>query len=342
MASAAFPRRTIALALACALLATTARAEAPASSTNGAGLRIAWPRSGRVRVPLRWFHDQVIVEARVGGRAVRAILDSAASVAVIDEAAPLAATMRVTGGRERAAGSTAPIDVRLGEIDGITLGGVALDGVAAARVPMPQLAALAPERPELLLGLPLFLAAAVRIDLDRKEVILAPSGTPLSAAGASAIPIALDHARIVVPIDLEGMAARMQLDTGSDAGLLLYAPWARAHGLPGQRPTTERRGHFGAGSRETVEIELHLSQAALGPIVARDVPAKIVDPPVAGDLAGLLGNGLIGACRAFTLDASAGRLYLDPPCRVRVRRERDSHASDAGPARRRGKSPPAR
>ena len=279
-------------------------------------VRRTWPANGRARVPFELIHNAILLEARVDGRPVRALLDSGAGMSVVDATMPLGEgftpAIFVDG-----AGSTAKVRLGVGALGRVEFGGLTVENLPAANVPMAGLASFGARRPELILGLSFVQAAAVRIDFANQEIVLAQSGAGLQAADAVAIDLAVLGGELIVPVKIEDTDAFMKLDTGNDGGFDLFAPWARAHDLPGTRATVTTRGLFGAGTQLTSNQRFRLARASFGPITLTNTLTTVLDPPIVGSLAGLLGNAVLAGCRAVTVDARARLVYLDPPCRPR-------------------------
>lgn len=275
--------------------------------------RLRWPASGRVRLPLSFIRRSLIVRAKASGRELDALLDSGASITVVDATTPAVSLLKA-GAEIAGAGSTQAIRASIGEMAGIGVGDLVVGSVPAASVPIPALDAMGKRRPEVILGYTFFAAGVVRIDFAKSEIVLAKPGTQLAAANARAVPLRVASGKLLVQGMVEGHAAWFELDTGNSGGLDLYRKWGDAHGLPGSRPTTKVLGRFGAGGGHTTAQFFRLKSASLGPI---DFSGSLVhdgDPPDTGIVAGLAGNTLFAKCDAVVIDHDARKLLIEGAC----------------------------
>ncbi|WP_437764710.1 aspartyl protease family protein [Sorangium sp. So ce281] len=276
-------------------------------------LEIAWPASGVVRVPMKHYLGEVSFRAKIGGRETWAMLDSGASLTVVDATtqagATFVSTMEVSG-----TGSTQKIRVGLGELPSLDVGGLALRRVPTVSVPIPMLEAFGNRRPEVILGYSFFLASVVRVDYAKEELVFARSTKGLVDPGATSIPFRIEEDRWVTDVLLDGTPAPVQIDTGNSKGISLVKRWAGAHGFPGTRPALAASGRSGAGVDATSSTLFRLASAKLGPITLEDRVVSIDDPPGTGHIAGLLGNDMLARCGAVVFDVATRTMHLVPPC----------------------------
>jgi hypothetical protein len=275
--------------------------------------RIRWPSSGRVRLPLAFVRRSVIVRAKASGRELDAILDSGASITVVD-ATTQAVSLFKPAAEIMGSSATQAVKAGIGELSAIGIGDLVVTNVPAASVPIPALDALGKRRPELILGYTFFAAGVVRIDYARSEVVLAKPGTALASANARSVPIRIAGGKLLVQANIEGQTAWFELDTGNNGALDPYRKWADSKGIPGARPVTKALGRFGAGSGHTTAHFYRLKAASLGPI---DLAGGLVhdgDPPDIGIVAGLAGNALFARCDAIVIDHDARKLFFEGAC----------------------------
>lgn len=278
---------------------------------------IAWPASGRARVPLTFMRRSLFVRASTGGRDVDALLDSGASITVVDATTPAGQAFVPAFGLEGAS-STQKIKVGVGTLPSIALGALTASDVPVASVPIPALDAMGKRRPELILGYSFFASSVVRIDYKKAEIVLAPPGTALHARAARTIPLRVAGGKLLAQATIEGKAAWFEIDTGDTGALDLYKKWEIANGLPGDRPMVAATGRFGAGSQETTARFFRLKTASLGPIAVDGALVHDGDPPDPGEVAGLAGNGLFARCDAVVIDHHARTLYVEGKCDRRL------------------------
>lgn len=270
-----------------------------------------WPAKGVVRVPFTYFRGQLVVRAKVGGRDVWALLDSAAGITAIDATMPAAESFKPSLELE-GAGSTQKVRLGLGELAAIDLGELHAEAVPAASVPIPALEGFGAKRPELILGYSFFASAAVRIDFKKREIVF--SKTPIVANGARSLPVRVVEGKLVGDASVEGKNALFLLDTGCSGGLELYEKWAFSHGIPGERRSVVLKGRFGAGNAETTSTYVRLRTAALGPIGFDGAVTSISSAPDPGIVAGLAGNQLYARCDAVVFDHDGRKLWFEGSC----------------------------
>lgn len=279
---------------------------------------VTWPASGKVEIPFTFARRSILVQATLGGataggREVRALFDSGASITVLDETTP-AGEAFVPALALEGASSTQRIRVGVGTVASLAIGDLALSNLPVASVPIPALDAMGKDRPEAILGYSIFASSVVRIDYARSKVVLAKPGTALAAKSARSAPLRVAHGKMLVEAMVEDESAWFELDTGDTGALDLYRRWETAHGLPGARATAEVTGRFGAGTEETGARFFRLKHASLGPISLRSALVHDGDPPDSGDVAGLAGNSALARCDAIVIDHHARTLSFEGAC----------------------------
>lgn len=278
-------------------------------------LRFTWPKEDPVLVPSSFFLEEVLLQAKVGGRAFWGLVDSGASVAVIDSSSPLAGLFQPAVNRDRST-TAAPHSFPFGEINAVVdLGGLAVEHLPAAAVPMPALDQFGERRPETTIGYPLFFSMPVRIDYARKELLLAKNGQGLHSKNAVPIPLQYLGGSVVAEARIDGVSGWFVLDSGDSETLDLFQDWAEAHGFPGSRPvyTIGQQAEVGEGKSD--EQRMRPATFEFGPI-------RITEPLVAiaaarspsERIAGQIGNGVLARCAAIVFDIEHRTLWLEPPC----------------------------
>jgi len=274
---------------------------------------IAWPPSGRVRVPMEFFMNEVLLTTRVGGRDVRAFLDSGAGITVIDATTKLGASFKPKGEQEGAS-ATQKIMLGFGELPTVSVGELSFSHLPVASVPIPALDDAGEKRPEIILGYSLFEAMAIRVDYAKREVIFAKDGKGLANASATAIPMRHIDGKLVVDAKFESHDARYVIDTGNTGGFDLYMRYATKNSVLEKRPTASLTGKFSAGTEETTQIVFRHQTVTFGPITSTGGLTRVDDPPSTSDVAGLLGNAALARCPAIVFDFVRRTFYLEGPC----------------------------
>jgi hypothetical protein len=278
-------------------------------------IAFSWPTKDPVEIPAAFFLDEILLHARVGGRAFWALMDSGANLHVVDAGSPLATAFRPAATADGA--TPAPrAQFTLGELPGdVELGEVVVRHFPAAAVPLPSFDEFGARRPELLLGHPLFLGTAIRIDYARQEVLVSRDAATLRSTAAIAVPLKILDQIVVAEGRIDGTVGWFVLDSGDTEALDLFRDWAAAHGFPGSRPSYafQQQAEVGGGFAE--ERRMRPATFELGPI-------RLVEPLVALDsvgspssrIAGQVGNGVLARCAAVVFDVAHRTLWLEPPC----------------------------
>ncbi len=280
-------------------------------------LTIAWPATGRAKIPLSFVRRSLLVRASLGGRELDALLDSGASITVVDATTPAGLTF-VPAFKVEGASATQKIKVGVGALPSIALGALTASDVPTASVPIPALDAMGKRRPEVILGYSFFASSVVRVDYKRSEIVFAPPRTALHAPDARSVPLRVAGGKLLAEATVEGKPAWFEIDTGNTGALDLYRRWESAHAIPGDRPMISVTGRFGAGTKETAARFFRLKSASLGPITLEGALVHDGDPPDPGDIAGLAGNSLFARCDAIVIDHHARKLYFEGACDRRV------------------------
>jgi PDZ domain/Aspartyl protease len=275
-------------------------------------LRIEWP-TDLVRVPMRYHLGGVSLRVALDGKPAWALLDSGAGLTALDATMPagraLRPTLQVTG-----AGAAQSVRMGFGEVDSLAVGALTLRHLPVLSAPVPALAAFGERRPEVFVGLPLFLAAAVRVDYANGEIVLARSASGLVGPGATSLSLRLLGGRLAVDASVEGTPGTFVVDTGSSGGVTFYKPWLDERSLLGDRPSLVERGQLGIGDDESAWALVRVRRFDLGPVRHDDRLATVLIPPATGRLAGVVGNGVLARCAAVVFDVARRALWLEPPC----------------------------
>jgi len=277
-------------------------------------LAFSWPKDTPVRVPSTFFLNEVLLHARVGERMFWGLVDSGATLNVIDSGSPLASVFHPA-----AMESSTPdqfSQFTLGEIrEAVELGDLVVKHLPVAAVPMPSFDDFGERRPEMLIGYPIFLGTAVRIDHARKEVLLAKEAGSIHSKEAIAIPLKVLGQVVVAEARIDGVTGWFVLDSGYSEALDLFKDWAAVHGFPGARPSYSFRQKGEFGDSQTDEKRMRPATFELGPIRLAEplVAIESVNSP-SDRIAGQLGYALFARCTAVVFDMANRNLWLEPPC----------------------------
>jgi predicted aspartyl protease len=295
----------------CALLSRGSGAECLSPPPDRFALR--WPKSGAVRVPMRFDSSELQLRALVDGRERWALLDTGAAITVIDSTAPLGPTFKpvleIGGGA-----GTQTIRLGMGELASAKIGDLVAENLPAAAIPIPAFADFGNRRPEIVLGFSFFLSAAVKVDYAHQELTFAPSANALRSPRAVPLPVALLGGQIVAEAIVDGVSGAFVIDTGAGLTLGLAEAWARAHGFPGERRTTSLHGITDASTQESTNTILRIHDLEVGPIRTGSRIAGILSLPGHGRIAGLIGNLAFARCQAVVFDLPHRTMWFEPPC----------------------------
>jgi hypothetical protein len=278
-------------------------------------LRFSWPAASPVRVPMRFYQEELSLSASVGGREHWALLDSGAALTALDVTTPLGNAFRPALQVETG-GSDQGFSGGLGALaEPVALGGLLAEHLPALGVPIPLLESFGERRPEIILGFSFFIEATIRVDYQGGELALAKSGEALHSPRAVGVPMKLLGSILAVEASVDGVSGLFQLDTGAGLAVSLDRRWAEPRGFPGARPTLRFRARGGAGEKETEQVAMRAGSLELGPIRVDRPLAKLHSPPFSsGAIAGVLGNEVFARCAAVVFDVARRTLWLEPPC----------------------------
>ena len=278
-------------------------------------LAFSWPKESPVRVPAAFFFNEVFLHAKLGDRMFWGLVDSGATLNVVDKESWLAGAFQPPLAAERSKPDQ-PSQFAFGELGGsVELGDLIVQHFPAAAVSMPSFDEFGQRRPEILFGYPLFLGTAVRIDYARQEVLLSPEASSLHAESAIAIPLKVLGQIVAAEATIDDVAGLFVLDSGDSECLDLFSDWAANHHFPGPRPAYAFRQHAEFGDSQANEKRMRPTSFDLGPIHLKE-PLVAIDsvPSPSNRIAGQVGNGVLARCAAVVFDIPKRTLWFEPPC----------------------------
>lgn len=207
--------------------------------------------------------------------------------------------------------------VRFATLDRLGLGGLELRDVPVAVTDLSPglLARDGRPGPSGLLGLPLFDAYAVTVDVPAGTLTLSPPGGPVPD-GAILLPLVPGEIP-VVELLVDGQPVRLLIDTGAvSSDVALFEDAAERLGLP-ERYGEGRRTRVLSAGGETEMAKLTVDEVRVGPQRLPKVEVDVAPRPgfwsrwIDAGWDGVVGLGLLAQYR-FTLDIPTGRLVLVP------------------------------
>lgn len=288
--------------LACASLGPGAPVAPDCLSPPPSPLGISWPALGpkRARVPMNDGLDIVILRPRVGGKEVVGLLDPTEGlVGVVDDAGPQRAAFTST--------SHVVVGDLAFDIGTITtaLGGLVVNGAPALLRELGAQDQLGSARPALVVGAPLSIPFAVRVDHKKQEVVFAPSGESIAAKAAVHIPLRVLGDKLVVDTTVDGKRAPMSLQFQRSVGVQLYDTWSKKNAALAGRPL------LALGKNSSLA---RLPKVELGPVKWYEQLAEVGTKETPHDLAGVLSVSVLLRCDAFVLDVQQRSLWLEGKC----------------------------
>ena len=284
------------IALLVAALATLTAAAAPAGNAPEGGFALTLTHGSRL-----------MIDARINGRAVTALLDSAAEATLIDRAF---ARELGLGGGEAVTGQGSGKDAFAATlVGGVTLEalGLVLREQTVAVTDLGDVGRrLLGRRLEVVLGRELFDAARLSIDVDGGRIAVVARDRP---PRGERLELVTEHGVETLPVRIEGgEPVRATFDLGNGSRMLVGAALAARRGfLTDGRPVrSERGGGLGGEANLTV---LRLRSVEIAGRRFADVAASIDPQPSASDA-----NVGIALLRHFriTTDYAEHALWLEP------------------------------
>jgi hypothetical protein len=294
----------------------------------GAGEAMSWRFAGGARetgwLPLAGSDLSLELDGWVNGVPVRLVLDSGASVSLVD--AGLARRLGVILRRTR------PVRDGVGQVSagadlkGVTfdLPGLSLDGGQVVAVDLSGFAEAG--RPAtVVLGRQLFEALIVQVDLPGRRVRFTAPDAFRPEPGARAVPLTpAGHQQRSLPVAVEGaVGLPAQFDLGSQSALVASEAFAAAHGWLSGRPTSTWIAATVGGIRP--ERTATVRGLTLAGVELPPAPLETSAAWDAPDLPLVLGLPTLGRFR-LAADYGAQRLWLTPDANAAARPFRKDRA----------------
>lgn len=288
------------------LLSIVLAAPAPA---QGAPLKVSFAAGPSVQ-PFDLYRDtRIFLAGEIGGVATPMLLDSGASMTVLDRA--FARRLGLSGGTPVAVQGAGGNE--RGEIHrGLTLkaGNLAFAGLNVVTMDL-GLVGKAIGRPvPVVLGRDVFMAGVVTIDFDRRQIGLAPRHGFTPPTGASEIKLRRAGPLHILPIRIADLPPQDAIfDLGNSGALSLSLEYHRANPFFAGLPAATAMGGGVGGLHEVRRVIL--PSVEIGGVRFNKVPAQL-GALAKGPYAGLANAG-IQLFRPFvvTLDLAGDRMWLE-------------------------------
>jgi len=251
--------------------------------------------------------SRLLVDARVNGHAVKALLDSAAEATLIDPA--FAGALKLASGTTVTGQGSGDASFDAALIKGVELQvfGVTLPDQTVAVTELADVGRRLLGQPlDVILGREILDAARLRIDIEGRRIAVMPRGT---VPPGLRLELTTENGVETLPVRLEGAGEqRAVFDLGNGSEVLVGSKLAaRLHLLTDGRQVSSARGGGLGGETSRQLIPLHSLEVAGRTF--REVPAAIDSQPSAADL-----NIGVSILRHFviTSDFAAHTLWLQP------------------------------
>ena len=251
--------------------------------------------------------SRLLVDARVNGHAVKALLDSAAEATLIDPA--FAGALKLASGTTVAGQGSGDASFDAALIKGVELQvfGVTLPDQTVAVTELADVGRRLLGQPlDVILGREIFDAARLRIDIEGRRITVMPRDT---VPPGIRLELTTENGVETLPVRLEDAGEqRAVFDLGNGSEVLVGSKLAaRLHLLTDGRQVSSARGGGLGGETSRQLIPLHSLEVAGRTF--REVPAAIDSQPSAADL-----NIGVSILRHFviTSDFAAHTLWLQP------------------------------
>jgi len=252
--------------------------------------------------------DHVAVRATLNGREMRLVLDTGASHVLLSPEAAKSAGIRKGAKLKFSAFGDGRGSAWRGVCDSVEVGPAVAKTVPVAIMPIPS-----PLQGDGLLGLSFLEQFTFGLDHEQKRIWFAPRGNTNLVAGASSVPLQETAPILVVDAEVDGIPARLIVDTGGGQSLVLQSWFVEKHQLreryPKRLDTITGIGLLGRMHAEIVRLRtLRLGDYTVTNVFAEFEPdAKSLSGPFAG---------VVGApfLRRFnlTFDVAGRQLWIEP------------------------------
>jgi predicted aspartyl protease len=270
-------------------------------------------------VPFHLLNNHIYIDAKVDGKPVRMIVDTGGLNLLTPAAA--AELGLATSGKMAARGvGEKQIDLAYANGTSLEVGGVKLARPVFYVIDMGALGAVEGVPFDGLVGFELFQRLVVRIDYPGRKLVLSKRDDFTPPAGAIAVPFELRDRTPVVSGEIDGIPARITIDTGARNSLTTTSPFTKQHGLEKRyQPKFETVTGWGVGGPvkgKPVRFKrVKMGEASIDDVVGdlfTGTQGALADPDSSANLGG-------GVLKRFvvTFDYRDKKMYLEPGPPVR-------------------------
>lgn len=292
--------------------ATVSAADFAVPAQDG-GARMA-DVTGVTRIPFRLVRDHIHIAVEVDGKPLQMLVDTG-GVNILLPAAVQKLGLRTEGQLVARGAGESSAEVKLARAASLKLGGVAFAQPLFYVIDFGRVAAMEGEDFDGVIGYELFQRFGVTIDYAAQQLILATPEKFTPPAGATAVPFTLAERIPIIQGQIDGLPARISIDTGSGAAIDLHSPFVARHDLK-QRYGARYEALSGWGVGGPLRAwPVRLGQLTLGGYTLPDVAASLYTGNkgafASEDVDANLGGRVLGR---FTVafDYASKQMYLAP------------------------------
>jgi len=269
---------------------------------------------GITRIPFDLVNNHIYAQGSIDGKPARFLVDTGG----MNLLTPVSAKKFSLNGEGKLAGrgvGDEVVDVSFAHAGEVRLGNAVLAKPVFAIMDLGKLPAVEGFESDGLVGYEMFRRFGITIDYAKHELVLVEPAKFSPPAGAHAVPFELADRIPIITGTLDGVPARISVDTGSRVSLTLHSPFARERGLLAKYDAAAEsvvgwgvggpsRGHparFGVLRLGDIDIA-----GVAGDLYTGDKGA-FATPDISANLGG-------GVLKRFTVafDYAAKKMYLEP------------------------------
>ena len=244
---------------------------APASPTDDVRFTGA---ERRAELPLDLLNQHVYIRGEIDGQPVRLLVDTG-GVNLVSTAAAARLGLTVTGKLGASGAGQGSVEVSFTRARRLTLGALEFVQPRFYVFPLDDLMEIEGEPVDGIIGFELFQRFAVTLDYPARRLVVTDAAKLALPASALRVPFTLVERIPVVEGQLDGLPARLSIDTGSRASASVAAPFARKHDLQAKlAPRFSAVTGWGVGGAVHTS-PVRMRELRLGPAVLHQVAGEL-------------------------------------------------------------------
>lgn len=270
---------------------------------------------GVTRIPFVLVNNHIYAEGSIDGKPARFLVDTGGANLLSPQSAQKFGLHGEGKLAVRGAGDGEGADVSFAHAKEVRLGAAKLANPVFMIIGLGPFADVEGIDSDGLVGYEMFRRFGVTIDYAKRELVLAEQAKFVPPAGATAVPFALAERIPIVQGRLDGVPARISIDTGSRASLTLHSPFVKKNGLVAKyHAAPEAVVGWGVGGASR-GLPVRMGTLELGAVtiggIAGDLYTGDKSVFASPELDGNLGSGVM---KRFTIafDYAAKRMYFAP------------------------------